>query len=203
LLLEQGAVRKTRERVVVGELPDRLRRLFLRREVHHEATDETRAPVRAGDGTSLVAPPTHARVRVHDAVLRGERLLGGPGVLVFHEDALAVARMDPARPRAGLGQPLGGGEAGHRLQLGADVDEVAVVVGPGDVRQGRNLLDQGAVEVLRVPQLPLALAGGSALGAVPQLPFDDLAEAAQAALREGVLGAGPHDLHQLVLSRGA
>ncbi len=182
LLQEEGAIGKAGEGVVMSQLPDGRGRPLLLRDVHHEAPHEARVPLGVAEGLPFGAPPQDVALAVQQAVLALEGLLGRAGITILLEHPVAVLGVDLVGPGARVGQPLRGRVAGHGLELRADVDGARVLVRPGDVGEGGDLLDEAAVEVLGLLPPPLGFPAGLALAGFPQLALHGGPEPPEAAL---------------------
>ncbi|MFN8092370.1 MAG: hypothetical protein U0599_09150 [Vicinamibacteria bacterium] len=192
---QPDAVRQPRDLVVVAEPAQRLLGVLLLRDVEDEAPNEARGPVGAREDPAVVAPPDHPALAVEQPVLGGEAAPELAGVAELPQHGVAVLGVQAAHPHVGLGQPLARAVAGHRQQLRAHVGAAAHLVGPRDVREGRDLLDQGAVPIARVG---LAVEPAGRLHA--RLAVERLADPAEVPAAQAVAGPGPHEVADLVLA---
>ena len=141
---EAAPVEEAGERIVVGqELELALERLALGDVGEHALVVDALPAL--GSQHALVADPDHSPVLGDHPVLGGERHPEDRVALLLLEHPVAVLGMDAPRPQRRVGGPLLLREAEHPLELRRDVLPGALGPGLGDVADGRELLDQGAV----------------------------------------------------------
>ena len=198
-VLEQHAVRQPRQLVEEPHLAQRLLGQPLLRDVQDEAPHEARLAVGPRQRPPLVAPPQHPPLAVEDAVLRGEAPSRRAGVAELAQHPLPVLRVKPPHPHVRLGEPLPRREARHREQLRAHVGAAAGVVRPRHVGERRDLLDEGAVAILR---LGVAAAAGRARRRPSPLALDGGLEPRGVPPAHAVARARAHEADDLVFGEG-
>ena len=140
-------------------------------DVEHEAVVRDHVAALVEDGGRVVVEPDDVTVLGHAAVFRSRSL----AAVRFRnpvEDALAVVRVhDAAGEELGRAQPLVLAVAEDRLDLRADVDCRARIVGRVEIDDAGEILDERAVALLRFAALGFEVL---ALGDVPDVaPYRD------------------------------
>ena len=130
------------------------------RDVHDDALAPERLPVVVVDHDRFVADPVERAVLGDHPELHGERLTALVVDAVRLDRGGAVVRVDDVLPQRVVAAPLLRCVPEDVLDLRADVDRVPgadVVRAPAlvDVRDGRDLLDERPVTLLRVPEVHL------------------------------------------------
>ena len=192
---ELNPVGQTRELIVEAHLPERQLGKLLLGHVEDEPSHEARRPVRSRKGPPLVAPPQDSSLPVQDAVLGSEAGLRLARLAEVAQHAFSILRVESTHPHVGFREPLAGRETGHREQLRAHIRAAAGLVGPGHVRERRDLLDQGAIAVGRVRLVGRRHRG--VLRLPGELPFERILEPLQASLPKTIRRSCPHELDDL------
>ena len=106
--------------------------------------------------------PDHAAIPGEEAIFGAEMLAHGAGLRELGMPAIAVVGVELPVPEDRVLQPFFLGEAQQRLDLRADVQLVVSVLESGHERDGRKLLDQGAIaglgpaDLLLLARAPIA-----------------------------------------------
>ncbi len=114
-------------------------------DVDEESLDVERPAVVVAHGDGLVSDPDDAPVAREHPVLGAQRRRGGGslGDLVGHP--VAVLGVDELEEEVGLGEPFAGRVAEQRRDLRTDVERLAALAERVDVRDGGEVVGQGAV----------------------------------------------------------
>jgi hypothetical protein len=136
-----------------GQLPDRLDLLSLHQllgeesalgDVEHDSLETIGLALIGRQEDCVVSHPNGATLTGEEAILEGELIALADAAKLLGQGYRGVVRMQARVPEARGGEPFVGSVAQERFDLRTDEEPATLAARRGDVRDGRQLLDEDA-----------------------------------------------------------